>query len=103
MGNNTFLCLCGHLGNELDFPLAPYDPDTEWKCPGCGAEITVGASCRGKKFARGVHNASRDDLESVVQWALALENKLYSGEDTRDALFRLRKSLEAIFGHDMVF
>jgi hypothetical protein len=30
-----------------------------------------------------------------------LEKRLYGEEDTTDALFRLRKALEGIWGHDL--
>ena len=54
-----------------------------------------------RAFYGGFRNATIVDLENVLRTALTLERKLYSREDTTDALFCLRKSLEAIWGHDL--
>lgn len=42
-----------------------------------------------------------DDLINIISAALAIERKLYAKEELGDSLFRLRKSLEGIWGHDL--
>jgi hypothetical protein len=52
-------------------------------------------------FASGIASASREDIENALRAALNLEQKMYAREDTAEALFRLRKALEGIWGHDL--
>ncbi len=54
-----------------------------------------------QRFMDGIRDADCEDFEAVMRSALILERKMYSNENTVDALFRLRKSLEGIWGHDL--
>ena len=53
-----------------------------------------------KQFADGFSYANIGDFEAIVRSALILKRKMYDHEDTKDALFKLRKALEGIWGHD---
>jgi len=53
------------------------------------------------RFLRGFRKASIADLEKVVRRALVLEKHTYAGRDTASSLYRLRKSLEGIWGHEL--
>ena len=44
---------------------------------------------------------NNEDLFSILVAAINLERRLYKRQDTIKALFRLRKSLEGVFGQDL--
>lgn len=52
-------------------------------------------------FTAGFRDATIASLERVTRSALILERKMYAGEDTKNAPFRLRKALEGIWGHEL--
>jgi hypothetical protein len=56
-----------------------------------------------ERFSKGLQEASEDDVRHVFAAAIALERALYDGnvENTNSSLFRLRKSLEGIYGCDL--
>jgi len=53
------------------------------------------------KLEHGLHAADHDDLRRVFAAALALERAMYAKQETGPLLFRLRKSLEGIWGHEL--
>lgn len=53
------------------------------------------------RFQEGIDWATLDDMEEAIRAALVLMKRMYDESDTKDALFRLRKSLEGIWGHDL--
>jgi len=42
-----------------------------------------------------------DDLADIIEAACVLVDDMYSDRSTLDSLFKLRKALEGIFGHDL--
>lgn len=54
-----------------------------------------------ERFRNGVIKADMASLESVVRCALVLEQAMYAGDATIDAVYCLRKSLEGIWGHEL--
>jgi hypothetical protein len=52
-------------------------------------------------FESGVAAASPNDIRNVMRAALDLQEKMYANENSAEALFWLRKSLESIWGHDL--
>lgn len=53
------------------------------------------------RLQNGLRNAEFDEILDIVAAALRLEAALYDMEDSVAYLFRLRKSLEGIWGNDL--
>ena len=49
----------------------------------------------------GVRNVGEETIVEIVDAAIQLQAAMYSNEETGPLLFRLRKPLEGIFGHDL--
>ena len=55
-----------------------------------------------ERFKMGLNNPhNRDEVCEIVAAALALERTLYSREPPTKFIYRLRKALEGIWGHDL--
>ena len=52
-------------------------------------------------YEHALAEATRENLEEITRRACIICDVLYDGKSTADSLFRLRKSLESIFGHDL--
>jgi hypothetical protein len=53
------------------------------------------------RFRDGLLEAKMEDLCPIVAAALKLQADLYAEQCTKDSLFRLRKALEAVWGHPL--
>ncbi len=54
-----------------------------------------------EKFYRGIMQSDLHELQIIVGAAICLERVLYAGEDYKPDLYKLRKALENIWGHDL--
>lgn len=53
-----------------------------------------------ERTREGIARASKEDIEEIIIAALKLEGAMYANKVTNE-LFRLRKSLEGVWGHDL--
>lgn len=53
------------------------------------------------RLITGLRNAEFEEIVGIVAAALRLERALYAQDDRRSYLFRLRKSLEGLWGDDL--
>ncbi len=51
-----------------------------------------------ERLIQGVERAEFEDILCIIAAALRLERAMYAEENTVDYLFRLRKSLEGVWG-----